>query len=503
VSRIARPVALIVCDGWGINPRTDHNAIAAAKKPNFDALNAKWPHTTLYTSGLHVGLPEGQMGNSEVGHMNMGAGRIVYQELTRIDKEIREGGFFANPKLQAAMQPGKTVHLMGLLSDGGVHSMIDHVFALVKMAKQRGVAELYLHAFLDGRDTPPKSADRFLAQTEQVLQQEGLGQIATISGRFYAMDRDQNWERTEKAFRAMVDGAGETAGSSQEAIERSYANGVTDEFVLPTVIEPRGVIKDGDGVIFFNFRPDRARQISRALTQADFKGFERPKVPTTSFVCMTQYDAKLNLPVAYLPQQLVDNLAQVLADRKVRQLHTAETEKYAHVTFFFNCGREDPYPLEERILIPSPKVATYDLQPEMSAPEVAAAAAAAMENHHADVLIMNFANADMVGHTGNFGATVKAIEAVDAAVGRVVDAVIKAGGVALVTADHGNAEMMVDYATGQPHTAHTTNPVPLLMAGVQLKLREGGVLADVAPTILDLLDQPKPEAMTASTLIAR
>jgi 2,3-bisphosphoglycerate-independent phosphoglycerate mutase len=381
--------------------------------------------------------------------------------------------------------------------------MIDHVFALVKLARQRGVAKLYLHAFLDGRDTPPKSADQFLARTEQVFHDEGLGKIATISGRYYAMDRDQNWERTEKAYRAMVDGQGATAGSSREAIEASYAAGTTDEFVEPVVIDPEGVIKDGDSVVFFNFRPDRARQIARALTQADFKGFARPKTPSLMFVCMTQYDPKLNLPVAYLPQQLVDNLAQVLADRKVRQLHTAETEKYAHVTFFFNCGREDPYELEERILIPSPKVATYDLQPEMSAPEVAAAAAAAMENHHADVLIMNFANADMVGHTGNFAATVKAIEAVDAAVGRVVDAVIKAGGVALVTADHGNAEMMVDYATGQPHTAHTTNPVPLLMAGTQAKLREGGVLADIAPTILDLLDEAKPDAMTASSLIAK
>ncbi|MDB5100141.1 MAG: phosphoglycerate mutase [Cyanobacteria bacterium RYN_339] len=501
MSRIARPVALIVCDGWGINPRKDHNAIAAARTPHIDALNAKWPNTSLFTSGLAVGLPEGQMGNSEVGHMNMGAGRIVYQELTRIDKEIRDGGFFTNPKLMAAMQPGKTVHLIGLLSDGGVHSMINHVAALVKLAKQRGVGKLYLHAFLDGRDVPPKSAAKYLAQIEAVMQEVGLGQVATVSGRYYAMDRDKNWERTEKAYRAMVEAMGESAGSSAEAIEKSYAAGVTDEFVAPTVLHPHGTIQDGDAVIFFNFRPDRARQIARALTQADFTDFPRPKALALTFVCMTQYDAKLNLPVAYLPQQLVDNLAQVLADRKVRQLHTAETEKYAHVTFFFNCGREDPYDLEERILIPSPKVATYDLQPEMSAPEVAAAAAAAMENRHADVLIMNFANADMVGHTGNFDATVRAIEAVDAAVGRVVDAVIKSGGVALVTSDHGNAEMMVDYETGQPHTAHTTNPVPLLVAGMQMKLREGGVLADIAPTILDLLDQSKPDAMTASTLI--
>ena len=502
---MTKPVALIICDGWGTNARTDHNAIAMAKTPYFDSLAAKWPHTQLFTSGLAVGLPEGQMGNSEVGHMNMGAGRVVYQELTRIDQEIREWNFFRNPALCAAMdhakEAGTQLHLIGLLSDGGVHSSLEHLFALLNMAKARGVSRTFIHAFLDGRDVPPKSAAEYLARTEQVLQQLGHGQIATISGRYWAMDRDRNWERTEKAYRAMVNGAGATAGSAAEAIQRSYAAGVTDEFVEPVVVDPTGTMRQGDSVIFFNFRPDRARQITRALATPDFTDFARPDHPYLAFVCMTQYDAKLGLPVAYRPQELRDNLAQVLADRGLRQFHTSETEKYAHVTFFFNCGREDPYVGEERLLVPSPKVATYDLKPEMAAPEVAAAAANAIANNQTDFLILNFANADMVGHTGNMAATIKAVEAVDAAVGKVVQAVLKAGGVALVTADHGNAEQMIDYETGQPHTAHTTNPVPLYMAGSQSKLREGGVLADVAPTVLALLGEEQPEAMTAASLL--
>ena len=504
---MTKPIALIVCDGWGINPRKDHNAIAMAKTPHFDAFYQKWPHIRLLTSGLAVGLPEGQMGNSEVGHMNMGAGRVVYQELTRIDKAIRDGDFFENPVLAAAMdyakQGGKKLHLMGLLSDGGVHSSIEHLFALVRMAKQRGLTHVYIHAFLDGRDTSPRSGQGFLRRTEQVLQEIGLGKIATIAGRYYAMDRDQNWERTEVAYRAMVDAVGRSADSVDEAISRSYSEEIADEFVVPVVLDEAGRMEDGDSVIFFNFRPDRARQISRALTDVEFRGFDRPERPAIALTCLTQYDKTMGLPVAYPPQELVDNLASVLAGRSVRQLHTAETEKYAHVTFFFNCGREEPYPLEERILIPSPKVATYDLQPEMSAPEVAAAAAAAIDAGHTDVLIMNFANADMVGHTGNMAATIKAVEAVDRAVGQVVDAIVRAGGIALVTADHGNAEAMIDYDTGIMHTAHTTNPVPLILAGQQLKLRDEGVLADIAPTILDLLDIPQPSAMTAHSLIAR
>jgi 2,3-bisphosphoglycerate-independent phosphoglycerate mutase len=447
------------------------------------------------------------MGNSEVGHMNMGAGRIVYQELTRIDVAIRDGSFFRNEVIAKVMDDtkanGKDLHLMGLLSDGGVHSSIEHLFALVRMAKERGVERVWIHAFMDGRDTPPKSGKGFVERTLRELQAIGLGKIATISGRYYAMDRDKNWERTKLAYDAMVRAEGVEAGSGVEAMERSYENGVTDEFIVPVVLHPEGRIKDGDGVIFFNFRPDRARQITRAITDAEFNGFERGPAPLVRFVCMTQYDATLGLPLAYPPQKLVDNLASVLSEKRVRQLHTAETEKYAHVTFFFNCGREEPYDLENRILIPSPKVATYDLQPEMSAPEVAASAAAAIDAGHTDVLIMNFANADMVGHTGVMGATMQAIEAVDRAVGEVVAAILRAGGTALITADHGNAEQMVDYATGEPMTSHTTNPVPLIMAGQHLKLRESGILADVGPTILDLLNIPKPEAMTANTLIQR
>ncbi|MEB3195604.1 MAG: 2,3-bisphosphoglycerate-independent phosphoglycerate mutase [Candidatus Sericytochromatia bacterium] len=503
---MTRPVALIICDGWGINPRREANAIAMARTPHFDALSQRWPHTQLFTSGLAVGLPEGQMGNSEVGHMNMGAGRIVYQELTRIDEEIRQGRLQGNPALVAAMDEAKQtsgrLHLMGLLSDGGVHSSIQHLFALLRMAKDRGVPHTYIHAFLDGRDVSPRSALGFLSQTEAMLQELGYGRIATVSGRYYAMDRDQNWERIERAYRALVEARGESAPSAREAVERSYAADVSDEFLVPCVVDAAGRMQSGDRVIFFNFRPDRARQISRALTQADFPHFERPDWPSLHQTCLTQYDAKLPLPVAYTPQQLSDNLSQVLAERGLRQYHTAETEKYAHVTFFFNCGREAPYEGEERMLIPSPKVATYDLQPEMAAPAVAQAACAALDGGHTDFLVMNFANADMVGHTGNMAATLQAIEAVDAAVGRVVQSVLAQGGIALVTADHGNAEQMIDYETRQPHTAHTTNPVPLYMAGSERRLREGGVLADVAPTILDLLEQSVPGAMTARSLLA-
>jgi 2,3-bisphosphoglycerate-independent phosphoglycerate mutase len=500
---VTRPVALIICDGWGINPRREANAIAMARTPHFDDLAARWPHTALHTAGLAVGLPEGQMGNSEVGHMNMGAGRIVYQELTRIDEEIRHGRLQENPVLVAAMEAAKagsgTLHLMGLLSDGGVHSMLAHAFALLEMAKDRGVPRTYVHAFLDGRDVPPRSAGGYLARTEADMQALGYGRIATLCGRYYVMDRDQNWDRIEPAYRALAEGAGPRADSAEAALAASYSQDVTDEFLKPVVLDPAGTMRDGDAVIFFNFRPDRARQITRALTDEAFEGFERGSPPRLHYVCLTQYDARLPLPVAYRPQALSDNLAEVLAARGLRQYHTAETEKYAHVTFFFNCGREAPYEGEERLLVPSPKIATYDLQPEMSAPAVARAAAAAAS--HTDFLVVNFANADMVGHTGNMPATIQAIEAVDAAVGQVVQAVLAAGGVALVTADHGNAEQMIDYATGEPHTAHTTNPVPLYAAGLGASLREGGVLADVAPTILDLLDQGAPSAMTARSLL--
>ncbi|MEB3223865.1 MAG: 2,3-bisphosphoglycerate-independent phosphoglycerate mutase [Candidatus Sericytochromatia bacterium] len=500
---MTRPVALIICDGWGINPRREANAIAMAHTPHFDELASRWPHTALHTSGLAVGLPEGQMGNSEVGHMNMGAGRIVYQELTRIDEEIRQGRLQANEVLVAAMEAAKagsgTLHLMGLLSDGGVHSSLDHALALLRMAKERGVPRTFVHAFLDGRDVPPRSAQGYLARTEAEMQALGYGRVATVSGRYYVMDRDQNWDRVEPAYRALAEGLGPRAESAAEALAASYEADVSDEFFKPVVLDPAGTMRDGDAVIFFNFRPDRARQITRALTDPAFTAFERPQFPRLHYACLTQYDGRLPLPVAYKPQALSDNLAEVLAARGLRQYHTAETEKYAHVTFFFNCGREAPYEGEERLLVASPKIATYDLQPEMSAPAVAQAAAEAAGQ--TDFLVVNFANADMVGHTGNMDATVKAIEAVDAAVGRVVQAVLAAGGVALVTADHGNAEQMVDYATGQPHTAHTTNPVPLYMAGLGAALREDGVLADVAPTVLDLLGQGVPGAMTARSLL--
>lgn len=502
---MSKPVALIICDGWGVNPRQEANAIAMARTPHFDELLARWPHTQLATAGLAVGLPEGQMGNSEVGHMNMGAGRIVYQELTRIDEEIRAGRFQKNPVLCHAMDQAKNgsgrLHLMGLLSDGGVHSSLAHMLALLKMAKARGVPQTYIHAFLDGRDVPPQSAKTYVAETKACLQALGYGVLASLSGRYWAMDRDQNWDRIEKAFRVLVDGAGPTARSAEEAIDASYAAGKFDEFLAPVLLDPAGCLQDNDGVIFFNFRPDRARQITRTLTDAEFSAFERPRRPRVHFACLTQYDARFPLPVAYTPQTLNDNLAEVLAHRGVRQFHTAETEKYAHVTFFFNCGREAPYEGEQRILIPSPKVATYDMQPEMSAPAVAEAAVQAIQAGHTDFLVMNFANADMVGHTGNIPATVAAIEAVDQGVGRVVRAVLDAGGVALITADHGNAEQMVDYNTGQPHTAHTTNPVPLYLAGSHRQLRTNGILADVAPTILELLEESAPAAMTASSLL--
>lgn len=504
---MTKPIALIVCDGWGINPRREGNAIAQARTPHFDELNARWPNTRLLTSGLAVGLPEGQMGNSEVGHMNMGAGRIVYQELTRIDVEINTGAFFKNPVLVSIMKElkdtGKALHLMGLLSTGGVHSSLQHLFALLKMAKEQGLTRVYVHAFLDGRDTPPRSAKGFVEQTLAEMQATGIGRIATISGRYFAMDRDKNWERTEKAYRALVDGVGPRASDPVAAVEQSYTAGVTDEFLVPVVVDPEGRIQPGDGVIFFNFRPDRARQITRALTDREFAHFAREGEPLVKYVCLTQYDETLGLPVAYPPQRLTQHFAEVVSEHHLRQLHTAETEKYAHVTFFFNCGREAPFPCEERILIPSPKVATYDLQPEMSAPEVAASAAAAIAAGHCDVVIMNFANADMVGHTGNMEATIRACEAVDAGVGQVVAAVLQRGGVALVTADHGNAEQMIDYETGEMQTSHTTNPVPLIVAGQQFKLRESGVLADIAPTMLELLNVPIPSEMTAKSIIAR
>ncbi|MDK2927665.1 MAG: 2,3-bisphosphoglycerate-independent phosphoglycerate mutase [Bacillota bacterium] len=508
-----RPVVLIVLDGWGERREREGNAVALARTPNLESYVQKYPHALLGAAGEDVGLPAGQMGNSEVGHLNLGAGRIVYQELTRISRAIRTGEFFTNPVLTAAMAQarGRSLHLLGLLSDGGVHSHIEHLFALLELARESGLDKVCVHAFLDGRDVPPACAERYLKELEEKCAALGVGEIASISGRYYAMDRDKRWERTALAYRALVAGEGETAPSAQAALQAAYARGETDEFVRPTVLvrpdgSPRGRIADGDTVIFFNFRPDRARQLSHALVDADFGGFDRgPAPPRVHFVCLTQYEETLPAPVAFPPEELHATLGECLAERGLRQLRIAETEKYAHVTFFFSGGEEKPFPGEERRLVPSPKVATYDLKPEMSAYEVTAAVLEELAAEKFDLVVLNYANADMVGHTGDLPAAIRAVEAVDDCLGRVVPAVLKQGGAVLITADHGNAEEMMDPATGQPHTAHTTNPVPFILVtpepaawGVR-----PGRLADVAPTILELLGLPRPAAMTGRLLLIR
>ncbi len=504
-----RPVVLIILDGFGINPDPEArgNAIKLARKPTWDRLLATYPHSSIPTSGVAVGLPPGQQGNSEVGHLNMGAGRVVYQEFTRISKSIYDGDFFANPVLCEAMdrarRQGSALHLMGLVSDGGVHSHQDHLYALLQMARDRKVPTVWIHAFTDGRDVPPTAGVEYLRKLEEKTLEFGVGRVATVSGRYYAMDRDRRWERTRKAWAAMVLGEADyTAPSGCAAVQASYDRGVTDEFIDPTVVAPEGRVSDGDSVIFFNFRPDRARQITRALALEDFDGFERPRLPHVHFTCFTEYDITFGLPVAYPKQSLARILSPVVSDAGLTQLRCAETEKYAHVTFFFNGGVEKPWPGEERILIPSPKVATYDLKPEMSAPEVAETAAVWIRKRQSDLVIMNFANADMVGHSGVLEATVRAVEAVDDALGQVVKAVEEIGGVALVTADHGNAEMMIDPVTGDPHTAHTLFAVPSVLVGCngRFGLREG-LLSDVAPTLLELLGLPKPTEMTANSLL--
>jgi 2,3-bisphosphoglycerate-independent phosphoglycerate mutase len=504
------PLALIILDGWGINPDSAGNAIAQARKPNWDRFITRNPWVPIPTSGESVGLPPGQMGNSEVGHTNIGAGRIVYQDLVRINKAIHDGDFFTNPILveacTLARKRGTRLHLIGLCSDGGVHAVQSHAIALLRLAKQYGVPTTYLHAITDGRDTPPRSATGYLTQLEKDLAELGHGQVATVSGRYYAMDRDNRWERVEKAYRAMVDGVSpHHARSATEAIQQAYAREESDEFILPTVIEPEGVIRPDDVVIVFNYRPDRAREITRTLIDRDFTAFERPHYREgLRVVCMTQYDASFGLPLAYTPQSLDRILSPVLADAGLRQLRTAETEKYAHVTFFFNGGVEKPFAGEERVLIPSPRVATYDLKPEMSAFEVADTAVAWINEGRSDVYIMNFANADMVGHTGDFQATVKAVEALDICLGRVIGAIEARGGQALITADHGNAEMMLDPDTGGIHTAHTLNPVPLIWVGGSQEIGlKSGLLSDIAPTMLDLLDLPKPVQMTGQSLLLR
>ena len=500
-----KPLVLMILDGFGIAP-TEGNAIAAANKPNLEKIFAENPHTQIGASGMDVGLPDGQMGNSEVGHTNIGAGRIVYQELTRITKSAQDGDMGKNEALLKAMnnakENGKALHLMGLLSDGGVHSHNAHLYALLEMAKRMGLEKVFVHCFMDGRDVPPSSGKDYVAELLKKLEEIGVGQVATVMGRYYAMDRDNRWERVEKAYAAMVYGEGEQADCPLCAMQNSYDKEVTDEFVIPTVIRGAEPISEGDSVIFYNFRPDRAREITRTLVDPDFTGFERKKgfFPLT-YVCMTQYDATMpNVDVAYKPESLTNTFGEYISNKGLTQLRIAETEKYAHVTFFFNGGVEKQYPGEDRILVKSPAVATYDLQPEMSAYEVTDKMVEAVKSGKYDALILNYANCDMVGHTGVFDAAVKAVEAVDTCVGRVVEAVKEMGGCVLLTADHGNADRMVD-DDGTPFTAHTTNPVPFCVINHPCQLREGGRLADIAPTMLKVLGLPQPDEMTGESII--
>ncbi|MBD2847504.1 2,3-bisphosphoglycerate-independent phosphoglycerate mutase [Paenibacillus sp. IB182496] len=508
------PVALIIMDGFGLRGESQGNAVAQANKPNYDRYMAQYPNTTLTACGEAVGLPEGQMGNSEVGHLNIGAGRIVYQDLTRISKSIRDGEFYDNETLMGAirhvqMVPGRKLHLYGLLSDGGVHSHIDHLMALLELAKKENVAEVYIHAFLDGRDVAPDSARTYLKAVQAKMDLLGLGKFATVQGRYYAMDRDKRWERTEKSYRAMVYGEGPAFQDPIEAVTDSYEKSVMDEFVLPTVIvgadgQPVGLVESEDAVVFFNFRPDRAIQLSQVFTSDDFHGFElgerRPR--DLYFVCLTLFSETVGGFVAYKPKNLDNTLGEVLVQQGKKQLRIAETEKYPHVTFFFSGGRDVELPGETRVLINSPKVATYDLQPEMSAYEVAEAAVKEIEADKHDAIILNFANPDMVGHSGMLEPTIKAVEVTDECMGRVVEAVLAKGGVCLITADHGNADLVTD-ELNRPFTAHTTNPVPLIVTAPNAQLREGGILADIAPTILDLMQLPQPEQMTGQTLLQK
>ncbi len=500
-----KPVALIIMDGYGINPNTEGNAIYEAKTPNLDKYFASCPNTTIAASGLDVGLPDGQMGNSEVGHTNIGAGRVVYQMLVKITKDIEDGTILKNKALCDAMEnaKGKALHLMGLLSPGGVHSHNTHLYGLIRMAKSMGVEKVYVHTFLDGRDVPPSSAAEYMEELQNEIDKIGLGSIATVAGRFYAMDRDNAWDRVEKAYAALVYGEGVEETNAVDAVKNSYANGVTDEFMLPTVCDKEGQIKEGDSVIFFNFRPDRARQLTRTFVDPDFTGFERRNgYFPVHFVCMAQYDAEMpNVTVAYPPEELTMTLGEYLSKKGLTQLRIAETQKYAHVTFFFNGGEEKQFEGEDRILIKSPDVETFDMKPEMSAYEVCDAVVEAINADKFDVIILNYANCDMVGHTGIIPAAVAAVEAVDTCVGRMVDAIMAKGGVACITADHGNADQLIDPETKGPFTAHTTNPVPFIVVGQDCALKEGGRLADIAPTMLQILGLEKPVEMTGESLI--
>lgn len=508
--------ALIILDGFGVSRDQEGNAIRQADTSNYDRFLREYPHTTIRASGLDVGLPEGQMGNSEVGHLNIGAGRIVYQDFTRISKAIQDGDFFEKEEFLEAIQHVKQhnskIHFMGLISDGGVHSHLEHLYALLSLVKKHGLEKAYVHCFMDGRDVPPTSGREYIETLENKMKEIGVGRIATVMGRYYAMDRDKRWERVEKAYNAMVLAEGRRADSALKAVDQSYQENITDEFIIPTVIqegnEPTARIEANDAVIFFNFRPDRAREITRTLIEPDFKDFNREGgyVPVF-FVSMTQYDETFtNLKVAYKPQSLRNTFGEYISKKGLRQLRIAETEKYAHVTFFFNGGEEVPNEGEDRVLIPSPKVPTYDMKPEMSAYEVAEEAVERIRSGQYDVMVLNFANPDMVGHTGMMEAAEAAVHAVDVCLGKVVDAILAQGGKAIITADHGNAEHMMEYGTGEPFTAHTTNIVPFILIDPHHKgvtLREDGCLADIAPTLLDLLNLEKPQEMTGTSMIVK
>ena len=511
-----KPTVLMILDGYGENPVCEHNAICEARTPVMDQLKSQCPYVQGQASGHYVGLPDGQMGNSEVGHMNMGAGRIVYQDLTRITKAINDGDFFRNEELLLAINNAKKnngdLHLWGLLSDGGVHSHITHLYALLELCKKENFDRVYVHCFLDGRDTPPTSGIEYIRQLMDKMREIGVGRIGVISGRYYAMDRDTNWDRVEKAYDALTKGEGVDGGTDPlRAMQASYDKEITDEFVIPTVMKnedgtPVATVKEGDSVIFFNFRPDRARELTRAFCDPDFKGFERKRIENLTFVCFKDYDETIpNKYIAFKNEKLTNTFGEWLAKKGMKQARIAETEKYAHVTFFFNGGVEEPNEGEDRFLIPSPKVATYDLQPEMSAPKVCDKLCEAIRSRKYDVIIINFANPDMVGHTGVEAAAIKAIEAVDECVGRAVEALKEVDGQMFITADHGNAELMVDPATGEPWTAHTTNPVPFLLVNCDpaYTLREGGALCDIVPTLIELMGMEKPAEMTGKSLLVR